>query len=47
MIKALHLSRLKTISKASEDRIKLEANRAISDLPLKGIDETVNIIFRP
>jgi len=35
------------LAKASEDRIKLESNRAISDLPLKGIDETVNIIFRP
>jgi hypothetical protein len=38
---------LKQLAKASEDRLKLEANRAISDLPLKGIDETVNIIFRP
>ena len=38
---------LKELAKASEDRLKLEANRAISDLPLKGIDETVNIIFRP
>ena len=38
---------LKQLAKASEDRIKLESNRAISDLPLKGIDETVNIIFRP
>jgi len=38
---------LKQLAKASEDRIKLESNRAISDLPLKGIDETVNVIFRP
>ncbi len=38
---------LKQLAKASEDRLKLEANRAISDLPLKGVDETVNIIFRP
>jgi len=38
---------MKQLAKASEDRLKLEANRAISDLPLKGIDETVNIIFRP
>ena len=38
---------LKELAKASDERLKLEANRAISDLPLKGIDETVNIIFRP
>lgn len=38
---------LKQLAKASDERLKLEANRAISDLPLKGIDETVNIIFRP
>jgi hypothetical protein len=38
---------LKQLATASENRLKLEANRAISDLPLKGIDETVNIIFRP
>ena len=38
---------LKRLAKASEERLKLESNRAISDLPLKGIDETVNIIFRP
>jgi len=38
---------LKELAKASEARLKLETNRAISDLPLKGIDETVNIIFRP
>jgi hypothetical protein len=47
-IKALHLYKgLKQLATASENRLKLEANRAISDLPLKGIDETVNIIFRP
>ena len=38
---------LKQLAKASDERLKLEANRAISDLPLKGIDETVNVIFRP
>jgi len=38
---------LKELAKASEARLKLESNRAIADLPLKGIDETVNIIFRP
>ena len=38
---------LKELAKASDERLKLEANRAISDLPLKGIDETVNVIFRP
>ena len=38
---------LKQLAKASEKRLKLESNRAVSDLPLKGIDETVNIIFRP
>ena len=38
---------MKQLAKKSENRLKLEANRAISDLPLKGIDETVNIIFRP
>ena len=38
---------LKQLATASENRLKLEANRAISDLPLKGIDETVSIIFRP
>ena len=38
---------LKQLAKASEDRLRLESNRAISDLPLKGIDETVSIIFRP
>jgi hypothetical protein len=38
---------LKQLAKASDEKLKLEANRAISDLPLKGIDETVNVIFRP
>ena len=38
---------LKELATASEARLKLESNRAIADLPLKGIDETVNIIFRP
>lgn len=38
---------LKQLAKASEKRLKLESNRAVADLPLKGIDETVNIIFRP
>lgn len=38
---------LKKLATESEKRLKFEANRAISDLPLKGVDETVNIIFRP
>ena len=38
---------LKELAVESEKRLAFQANRAISDLPTKGIEETVNTIFRP
>ena len=38
---------LKELAEASEKVLLRKANRAVNDLPLKGIDETVNTIFRP
>jgi len=38
---------LKELAEASDARAKFEANRAISQLPERGIEETVNSIFRP
>ena len=38
---------LKELAEASDERAKFEANRAISQLPERGIEETVNSIFRP
>ena len=38
---------LKELAEASDKVLRRKANRAINDLPLKGIDETVNTIFRP
>jgi len=38
---------LTDLAKASEERARFEANRAISQLPQAGVEETVNKIFRP
>ncbi len=41
------INELENLAKASDERLKFEANRAISRLPEVGIEETVNSIFRP
>ena len=38
---------LEQLAKASDEKLKFEANRAIARLPDVGIEETVNSIFRP
>ena len=38
---------IKELAEESEKVLLRKANRAVNDLPLKGIDETVNTIFRP
>jgi hypothetical protein len=38
---------LTKLAKASEDKLIFTSNKAISELPLKGVDETVKAIFRP
>ena len=41
------VNQLERLAEATEDRIKFEANRAISQLPDKTIEETVNSVFKP
>ena len=41
------IDELKALAAASDERLKFEANRAVSRLPEVGIEETVNSIFRP
>ena len=41
------IRQLSELAKASEKKLMFEANRAIVDLPNKGVEETVQAIFRP
>ena len=41
------VQQLSELAKASEKRLIFESNKAITDLPNKGIEETVQAIFRP
>jgi hypothetical protein len=41
------VQQLSELATASEKKLILEANRAIVDLPKKGVEETVQAIFRP
>jgi hypothetical protein len=41
------VQQLSELAKASEKKLIFEANRAIVDLPNKGVEETVQAIFRP
>ena len=43
----IFIQQLSELAKASEKRLMFEANRAIVDLPNKGVEETVQAIFRP
>jgi len=43
----LFVQSLKDLADATEERMRFEKTRAISDLPNKTIEETVNTIFRP
>jgi hypothetical protein len=41
------VQQLSELAKASEKKLIFEANKAITDLPNKGVEETVQAIFRP
>ena len=41
------VQQLSKLAKASEKKLIFEANKAITDLPNKGVEETVQAIFRP
>ncbi len=43
----IFIQQLSELAKASEKKLIFEANRAIVDLPNKGVEETVQAIFRP
>ena len=43
----IFIQQLSELAKASEKKLMFEANRAIVDLPNKGVEETVQAIFRP